>query len=500
MEINCIVITPNAKLPMRQKMAHYLGRRKLCDIIRDTYPGAKLKLDDSVFISLGLKTETKAPALYRGLSRDVLIQLLDQADKVVIISAYYDIPFLKQLFERKRSLKDLTMVFARAAASARGEQVQELREFRQWLRSKHNRKSSINIKIAEGRRFLHTKVYQFQRGKWARTLIGSANATAAGFFRNDELLVEIHGRNHAIEGYVDWTVSQALCCEDDRLKTPEEYNSLQALLRDGFVYFRSTRTIPYTLNCFDNYPDIIAKLQKAVLANPLPFHDEQSAGLLNILRLFDINVEDDQREVVRPVRIVPFSVETCFGFWVPFAFRTMLDARIDASVESKTAVFSASGLRLASIDRKEAAERIHARYFDEIDKRLMSVQSAPLTSAQRHEVEVRLIRRIESLKELLTNGEQCKRLARPLTGTPVPEIWEDPRSKREMVDSFCEYLSWKLARSGRIPGVVRKMKEWFDLRGGEQPEEIREKIDSYFESGQTKSRKDWLGTDLDETE
>jgi phosphatidylserine/phosphatidylglycerophosphate/cardiolipin synthase-like enzyme len=169
-------------------------------------------------------------------------------------------------------VKTLTIVVNRASASALPAQIAELTKLKQELRKRLSRSATIKIKLAAKHRIFHTKLYHFRRGKWARTLIGSANSSANGFTRNEELLVELHGRDSTIEEYIDWTSSKAESC--DSLLELDDQRTLEAFPRDGYVYFKSSRTLPSTINCFDQQTAVADALQRSALADPLPFHDD----------------------------------------------------------------------------------------------------------------------------------------------------------------------------------------------------------------------------------
>ena len=150
------------------------------------------------------------------------------------------------------------------------------------------------------------------------------------------------------------------------------------------------------------------------------------------------------------------------------------------------------GLKLQSIRDDDIPEIIKTRYFDEINKRLDSVSGSHLTVTHKEDVERRIRRRVEGVRKRLSSDKECGRLARSLVGTPVPEIWEDPHSKNEMIDSFCEYLTEKLDSPTRLPGIVRTLRDGFNLASGDESHEIRRKIDEYFKTG-TYNREDWGG-------
>jgi hypothetical protein len=456
-----------------------------------------MKLGARLFISDGLKSESGADHRYAGLSADVLRERIAEAEHVFIISAYYDADFIRRLFVGRLPLKTLTIVVNRASASALPEQMAELTRLKHGLRKQLGRSAQIEIKLAAKHRFLHTKLYHFRRGKWARTLVGSANSSANGFTRNDELLIELHGRDSTIEEYIDWTSSKAEAC-DSHLANSNEQRTLEALLRDGYVYFKSTRTLPNTINCFEHQTTITDALQSSALADPLPFHDEQSIGMLNILKLLGIETASDLKTgKTGQVNMTACSIETCFGFWVPVALHGELERKIEKASAKRTEVLIGRGKKLSQITDDEIKAALNAAYFNEVDRRLKSVSSPVLTGAQKSAVERRILDRAASLRGRLTDRLECRRLARSLSSSPVPEMWEDRRSRDEMVESFCEYLSWRMQRAP-IPKLVRAMKDWFGLIAGDTTARVNERIETYFDGVAAIRQSHWqslIGTD-----
>jgi NgoFVII restriction endonuclease len=461
-----------------------------------------MKLDDSLFVNRALKGDMPHAQYLFALSNAVLIDRIKAAEHVLIISAYYDIGFLQTLFEHKDTLANtnIAMVFARPAPSALPAQIEELRKFQSALRGRGKSKARINVAVAaDGGRFLHTKLYQFRRGKWMRTLIGSANATSNGFDRNDEILLEVKGRSGGIDQYVERVVKMACNCESVIVSSNEQYTSFQSMLRDGYIYFKPSRSVPYTLNCFDNDPERVGALQRTISSNPLPFHEGQSVGMLNILRLLDIKGGERaaKQDVAQRVKIIPFSVETAFGYWVPSAFQRRLEDRLDATAEKKMKALLACGQQLAARSDKNVLDVARTRYVSVINERLASVSARLLNDREARDVNDRVLRRVKSLRERLNNEEECMRLARSYDGTPVPEIWEDPQSKNEMIDSFCECVAWKLNAPTRLPQIVQRLRDGFDLKRGDEAHTIRRKIEGYFKT-ERYSRNDWEGEEYDE--
>ena len=362
-----------------------------------------MKLDNSLFVNKALKGEMPRARHLLALSNAMLIERMKAAEHVLIISAYYDIAFLHTLFEPKGTLlnKNITMIFARPAPPALPEQVVELRKFQRALGARGKSKARVNVAVADGGRFLHTKLYQFRRGKWMRTLVGSANATSNGFDRNDEIFIEIQGRSAGIDQYIGRTLATACNCENVVVSTNEQYTSFQSLLRDGYIYFKPSRSVPYTLNCFDNDPERVAALQRAVAGNPLPFHEGQSVGMLNVLRLLKIKDGDraTKQDVAQRVQIIPFSIETAFGYWVPSAYQRRLEERLDITAGKKTKALLACGRQLAVKNDDEVIEVARTKYVSVINDRLASVSARRLNDIEVREINDQILRRIKSLRE-----------------------------------------------------------------------------------------------------
>ena len=455
-----------------------------------------MKRDDSLFINHRIHKEMNGKKLLKPLSKNALIEKTTNANTILFISAYYDIDFLKGVFSATRHLsaKKITTVFARAAPPALQQQLEELNKFKNWLRGKCHPGTKIHVKLAKEGRFLHTKLYQFQGARSMQTLIGSANATSNGFEHNDEILIEIHGRNSGIDEYVRRTLDCASNCDDVTSKR-QIYTSFQSLLRDGLIYFKSTRTLPYTLNCFEVGTTIYNALAEAVKGKSVPFHEPQSVGMLNILKLLGVvSDEKSKQKTAKHVNLVQFSVETSFGYWVPTAFQDKLVANLDIASERKANQFLAYGRKLETINDTSALKLVREKYFTGTNALLKSVSHPPLTTKKKGELEKQIIKRVDSLRGRLNDPDECKRLARLLKGTPVPEIWEDPRSKDEMIESFCEYVSWKIEQR-RKSLVVKTITKWFDLETDDEPDGVRHRIEKFFKTGKTKSSADWPNDD-----
>ena len=356
------------------------------------------------------------------LSAKLLIDRIEQATEITIVSAYFDSKFVRSLFDRKRCLagKTLTLIFGQSNSSA--EQRQRLTELRDELRRHGDKKTKLLVAVAGGSRFLHTKLYQFRRTKWCRTLVGSANATHNGFGLNDEVLVEVHGPHLGLDTYIRTLIENCTPC--DELSPPSDsYRSFDDLLRDGYIYFKPTRAVSYTVDCFSGHPTVQEALLRSDGGEPLPFHDERSLGSLNVLRL--MGIEEDEAKG-GDVKKSPFVIETALGYWVPSAFEPLMEEQITKATASRVRVLLARGTALSRPD-EGIITRVREDYLSAVERRLLSL-NIRLESSLKREVPDRVLKRVKRLQAMLASKAECLRWARTMEGTPMPEIWEDPQS------------------------------------------------------------------------
>jgi hypothetical protein len=257
------------------------------------------------------------------------------------------------------------------------------------------------------------------------------------------------------------------------------------------VYFRPTRTVPQTIDLFsDQSRDIADALSKTVVANPLPGHDQPSLGGLNILRIVlgERAVVDESAK--HKAKIQPYAVETAYSYWVPSAYKPKLDEKLDQVSQEKARRLLALGQKFTRV--VDAEQRFEDNYLSEIDRRLKLARLS-MSTERRDRIKDRFATRLRSLTQMLNDEHQCRHLAVPLEGVPVPEMWEDPLSKAVLIESFCDNVSWKLNHSGnRPPLIITTLRKWFNLRPGDTPQEIEQRINKFFTSGR-KSRSDWDG-------
>lgn len=423
-------------------------------------------------------------AEYRGCA-DFLSNQVTTAKIITIVSAFYGIDFLFSLLTNKevkhRGGREVRILVGRAAPPALPGQKGDLETLKQRLIGRGYKKGRVHIRLAPDGRFFHSKLYQFQSGNRRVTLIGSANASERGFGSNDEVLVAITGRNATIDNYVTqtWRVSVPIEEMSKVERVPAEL--FEYLLRDGLLYFQPPRALSASIDCFPDhkYPKIVSTLKKQ--GNRLPFTDQGSVTSINILDLLSIEIDDalEEQNVASSFHMPRYSVQTVFGYWVPSTYEKRLESLIDDHARLRRSELSDLGAQLSDVSRSEIAVQLKI-FFDAVDRRLNAERAAKLSQDQKEYVLDRVAEKVKRLALTLTNEQLLDRLSRRFIGTPVPELWEDQRSKQEFKESFCDYVASRMASAGKKPAIVSHLANRFRLSQGDDPQEVRDRIDRFF--------------------
>jgi hypothetical protein len=84
-----------------------------------------------------------------------------------------------------------------------------------------------------------------------------------------------------------------------------------------------------------------------------------------------------------------------------------------------------------------------------------------------------------------------ERLAQSLVGAPVPEFWEDEASVARFFDGFCYDIVEKLNAPRGTPAIVGHLANQFQVRGGDDSDACRAKIEMLFDQGKSWPSGNW---------
>ncbi|MBI3184435.1 MAG: hypothetical protein HYZ28_20055 [Myxococcales bacterium] len=270
------------------------------------------------------------------------------------------------------------------------------------------------------------------------------------------------------------------------------------IFRQGSLYFEPKIQIQFSfdgLHCPPEYNEALGQQLEARQIHP---HLEPGRAIrsYSVKRALGIGDDSEGHERV-PVHIRPHSIETCFGYWVPEAYRRDLEAAIGRAGECKRARLNQIRDRLHEKPRGELLLRYEemlrsveslVREFEARLPRGLKPWNRPDPADARRGYEVYLKR----LDAKLSDEDFMDRASRKLTDTPMPEIWADPLAAAEFTDSFFEYAEWALAQSssGALPLIVRQLRQEAGWGVNDDQQALLEKLKARISKGWDEER-DW---------
>jgi len=255
----------------------------------------------------------------------------ENAEKIVMFSAYYSRQFLLRFLEwiRKPDRCSIIFVFNGFAGRRLKDQLNELREIAERYRDKGLVNFSCRLNLEN--RLFHTKLYRFESRGEATWFVGSANASDEAFDKNEEVLLCLRGSHQSLDAYVKRVIGSS-----KPLINVEEptIDSIVKFFRTGLLYFKQTTQIQFTfpLKLSDRVNERLVKLE----ARPRNTEPGEAWGAYNVKRFLGLRTAEDEEK--RSIALMkPWAIETCFGYWVPTKYAPNLDRAIDRSAKRKRA-------------------------------------------------------------------------------------------------------------------------------------------------------------------
>lgn len=405
------------------------------------------------------------------LTLDRLRALFRGADTLRIASAYYDDDFLLELLEgHSPRTAEIQLLFNGLGGERLRIQVEELSALRAQL---SKRGFGVQVRLAFEPGIFHSKLFLHVRRGRAEALIGSANATRAAMTINEEILFVPPLRSaRAFASYFDaiWQRGEAIDRIDERRLIAR---SLVQIFRTGSLYFKPTQTLTVTLNPFSEFLGLLTPEEKKRMGGVQLRHADTSdvLGPFNLRSLMQgqSDVEADRTEAAAHAGIKPYSIETCFGYWVPKAYVDLVETRLEAvSKRRRQQVLQLRG-QLLELGEKRL-QRAYSEYLASAEAHLSSSKVNTKDVLRRSSGErgsrgivdpfsstSRFVAFLERLfRNLDPEGDYLDRLCRPFIGTGMPEIWEDRVAAGEFDESFFEFLEYMSGRPRKrlVAGVI----------------------------------------------
>ena len=391
-----------------------------------------------------------------------LKKMAKDADSVTILSAYYVPDVLRAIAGACRG--DVKVVLNGLGGRRLATQVKELRSLQEELR-KRSRSAEVQLAFAEG--LFHTKLYLFGRGSESVAWIGSANATRAGLNgRNEEVLVRVTPVPRSVLAYVESAWSRAVPV----LSCPEAVNSLPDFFRTGVLHYKPYAILQTTINPFRHLIEVLPETEKQKISRfRSDFADNEGGiGAFNLNLMFKSVAEPESEEppVGRgQVRLRPFAVETCYGYWVAERFVPDVDAKLRKASDQKRRRLEAMRDWLRT-DR-DAIVGAYGSYLRDVRRMLRDARVEWREHAKPGLFEdlSAIKRRVASLPAALSS-ERLARHCQAFVPSEVPEIWEDDAAYGSFSETFFDSLAYAWSsqkRTGSAKLIIESLTPFLEL-------------------------------------
>lgn len=268
---------------------------------------------------------------------------------------------------------------------------------------------------------------------------------------NEEILVAIPDGN-IFSDYYDAIWNKSKNIDDfDEIKI----NSLINFFRLGRLYFKPTTSFSTSINPFKDLLKFIPDEELSKITNlpDIPYADiESGIGPFNLKRIFGFN-ELDEDEVTQNTRvsIKPYSIETCFGYWVPDAYDSHWQEKLEDANKQKRIkwnefkekfLFSSKNEIHKNYNKYVKGIMLHLVQIENLDKYVRGYlgDEDDLKGRLSDVIENEFNNFYDRTKRFLENKDRFERLVNSYVSGPIPEMWEDKLAYNEFCMSFFDYL------------------------------------------------------------
>ncbi|MBD8627637.1 phospholipase D family protein [Oxalobacteraceae sp. CFBP 8753] len=451
------------RLVLENSLANTYGNKHLSTFVteyRQSAIAAAKPLRHQAAMSVS-SSRVQAAAIDR-MSIPWMARQVQGAEVVRIAAGFYDVDFLESIL-KSCVAHTVCLIFNGLGGQRLHAQRAELADLCEKL-TRADRTVTARLSFAPG--MFHSKLFLMtQKGK-VTALVGSANATSAAFMRNEEILISLADAG-ALDGYFDaaWRDARSL----HSLVQPA--TSLISFFRTGVLYFKPTATLTTTIHPFLDLLKLMTSEERALLGGvALPF-SEQIAGigpfslkqaLQKVVDTEDWEASDPGKEsgiISNQLSIKRWSVETCFGYWVP----SRLDERWQIALNNAGAVkrekIESFAYELRKVD-KETLNGKYQKYLSEVEKVLEEriVRLPALRNMlERDPFDIAFFEKfVTRVIGYLDDPRRIRRLAEPFISGAMPEFWDDEDAYQDFRASFFDYLD-QVVRSNRSKAKVAQV-------------------------------------------
>jgi len=414
----------------------------------------------------------------KSLSKNVITKEIKRAEIITIISAYYSVGFLENIFGKvnkaKRRKCVVNLVFNGFSGQRLYDQFNELKNLK--LKLFEIGFSNISIFLNRETALFHTKLYFIKNDQGSQWFSGSANASMAAFERNEEILFKTKSKINNIKQYISDVIDDSTLIEDIKPDEAVESNII-GFFRTGSIYFKPNNQLSFTFSDF-KLPEWVEDRIRNIEERPRNTNPGKAWGAYNLKLSLGLK-DDDENKSISQLSLKPWSIETCFGYWVPNKYRNIVNENVNKKSKNVRGKF----VEIQSLMKSRGVESLLNDYQDYLDDagKILEENSIdyPIKKTELIKKYKKFVKRIFSK---LSDTERVNKLCMPLVSTGMPEIWEDNLAYNDFAESFYEYIASCL--TGQVPRVVRSIKKSLEFTDEADSEVIASSFMHYFESGE----------------
>jgi hypothetical protein len=433
-----------------------------------------MSIDDTIYVSrpdlIGLDEEVVD---FLDLSEGIH-DAASGATEISILGGYYNVDALVDLCTQvprgqRRDCRVRIAVGLEATALI-PRTWQDMRSLDQRLRKAGFREVKVAV-VANSPVHFHTKLFRILRTTRPVWFIGSANPGS----ERHELMVRISGRHEALSAYVDAVFERALVVTSSP-PPRTEIRTVRDFFLTGVLCHKPPVQRLFTFDAFrftvENRDQLAAVLAgEAGVEHARPRTEGFGFSLKSALGQEEVGVGEEEDAVVQRIHYRRSCIDTVLGLWMPRIYAEEIRDRIAEDERTRLQKLEDFAEILATDAGQREAKQAFAAHVASMDRLLTErgIEAPPVQDRDRL-----FARFLMSRTNTLMSEEARIRLARTMTLTDMPDIWEDVRARGAFETSFFEDLAYRVGTHGGASGrVVRSLVEGLSLGDADTVEELR---------------------------
>lgn len=421
-------------------------------------------------------------AQVRSLTEERIFDAFRDTLHAILFAAFYSEVFLKKFLKSipkaERSERSVTFVLNGCVGAKLEHQIQRLMDIQAYgVRLGY---ADVKIYLNHENAMFHTKLFKFYRPRKYRYFVGSANLSNSAFQRNEELVLSFRRMQPQLDRYIENVMENSTLVSDFSLRG-EDLGELEEFLQSGVLFYKPNTQLNFTFHELDMPKDVEERLS---MLSERPVHTNPGTawGAYNLkraikARLPNLEAAEVSEEKMRRLSISRWAIETCYGYWVPSAYI--------AEVQKKVAMVSNqkkdSLLALRDAIHSIGLEALLDDYRHYLTDVVTILSNARIDWRPDSRLLQRFSRYLNRLVQKLEHETFVERFCRPLVQSFLPEMWDDSYAKMDFLDSFCEFVEYKVLSAGSSSSLpVASMVNAFEITNGDDSQAILQKMEDYF--------------------